>query len=159
MIIGKCIEQNLKFKKLDSFKNYYTIHHSHYDWWAFPINEISSHGTKYQVDEKDMSEFKKNEKFIEALRSNAILVCKAWGYDLVQGKPFSAVTADQKWQNWPIRLYKMTKSLELFEQNDLHANAAHYGIGLIDKGHKFVYGPKDLKPYFNQFRKGNDPIL
>lgn len=38
MIIGKCIEQNLKFKKLDNLKNYYTIHHSHYDWWAFPIN-------------------------------------------------------------------------------------------------------------------------
>lgn len=53
-IITKCISQNAEFVKWDAAKNYYRIHHSHYDWWAFPIDEISSYGDKYQVLEKDI---------------------------------------------------------------------------------------------------------
>lgn len=49
-----------------------------------------------------------------ALRSNSILVCLSWGYDLVKGEEIKVKTKDQKWQNWPIRLYKMANSLEYF---------------------------------------------
>lgn len=136
---------------MDATKNYYRIHHSHYDWWAFPINETSSHGDKYQVMDKDVDLFKGNPQFVKALRSNAILVCKAWGYNLEEGVLYKNVTPDQKWQGWPIRLYKMSRSLELFQQIDLHANAVKYGISLIDKGNKFFY-KHDLSEYFNQFR-------
>ena len=56
---------------------------------------------------------------------------RAWGYDLVEGKPLENVAPEQKWQNWPIRLYKISKSLELFGQNDLHGHSVKYGISLI----------------------------
>ena len=44
----------------------------------------------------------------------------------------------------------MTKSLELFEQMDLHKNAVKYGISLINKGEKFFYSGKDLGSYFKE---------
>jgi hypothetical protein len=57
---------------------------------------------------------------------------------------------DQKWHNWPIRLSKMTKSLELFEINDLFRNAIKYGNMLIDQGKKFEYNRRDLASYFRK---------
>lgn len=44
MIITKCLEQNHNFQKWYHKKNWQTFHSSHYDWWAFPIDEVSSHG-------------------------------------------------------------------------------------------------------------------
>lgn len=44
MIIGKCLQQNQDFKKFHQKKNWHAFHSSHYDWWAFPIDEISGHG-------------------------------------------------------------------------------------------------------------------
>jgi hypothetical protein len=132
---------------------YGQFHRSHYDWWAFPIDQPSSHGDKYQVDAPDLPAYLENKLFIDALRSNSVLVCRAWGYDLVKGHSLAGdLTADQKWQGWPIRLYKMTLSLELFKQYDLHRNAVKYGIELIDRGCKFHY-MRDLSGYFNQFRQ------
>lgn len=85
MIRKKCIQQNKEFVRWDATNNYYRFHHSHYDWWAFPINQPSSHGDKYQIMDKDIEMFKEKPQFINALKSNAILVCKAWGYNLVTG--------------------------------------------------------------------------
>jgi hypothetical protein len=81
-------------------------------------------------------------------------VCKSWGYDLVKGRslPSTELSSHQKWQRWPIRLYKMAKSLELFQQYDLHRNAIKYGCELIDKGEKFYY-MRDLSAYFKEFLK------
>lgn len=101
--------------------------------------------------DQDIEIFKGNTEFINALRSNGVLVSKAWGYDLVQGRPLENVAPGQKWQNWPIRLYKMSKSLDLFGQNDLHINSVKYGLSLIDTGNKFFY-KHDLSEYFNRFR-------
>lgn len=97
-----------------SLQLYNKFHSSHYDWWAFPINQLSSYGAKFKVDIHDRIHFMKNEQFIKALRSNAVLVCLSWGYDLIKGEEIKIRTKDQKWQNWPIRLYKMACSLEYF---------------------------------------------
>ena len=87
------------------------------------------------------------------------MVCRSWGYDLVEGHSLSKAELgrDQKWQRWPIRLYKMSKSLELFEQHDLHRNAIKYGCELIDKGEKFHY-MRDLSAYFKGFQKTEKEI-
>ena len=94
----------------------------------------------------------KDKQFIAALRENSILVCRAWGYNLISGNEMKNCAPDQKWHNWPIRLYKMAKSLELFQQMDLHTNAIKYGISLIEKGHRFVYR-RDLSEYFQKMAK------
>jgi hypothetical protein len=48
-IIAECIAQNQIFKQLYLEKDFQTIHHSHYDWWAFPIDENSSYGDEYRI--------------------------------------------------------------------------------------------------------------
>lgn len=60
---------------------------------------------------------------------------------------------DQKWTHWPIRLYKMSNSLELFEQVDLHVNSVRYGLGLIRRGERFIYSGKDLEGYYVRFEE------
>jgi hypothetical protein len=55
---------------------------------------------------------------------------------------------DQEWQEWPIRLYKMTSSLELFRQEDLFKNAVLYGHLLIKRKHNFEYLGTRLDSYF-----------
>ena len=50
-------------------------------------------------------------EFIQALRTNATTVCWAWGYDLGKGELLKTTDKDQRWSNWPIRLYKMARSL------------------------------------------------
>lgn len=72
--------------ELDALKNYSEIHYSHYDWWAFPIDKCSSYGDQYKITEEDYKYLSKEKNFIQALRSNATLVCKAWGYDLIDAK-------------------------------------------------------------------------
>lgn len=147
MIIRKCIFQNRQFMEWKSLQLYNKFHSSHYDWWAFPINQLSSYGAKFKVDIHDRIQFMKNEQFIKALRSNAVLVCLSWGYDLVKGEEIKIRTKDQKWQNWPIRLYKMACSLEYFQQLDLHENAIKFGCSLLSKGYQLRY-KKDLSGYF-----------
>ena len=75
-------------------------------------------------------------------------MCCSWGYDLREGKLIRNPEGDQRWQRWPIRLYKMTRSLELFGKKQLHENAVKYGRELIRKGERFVYGGKNLAEYF-----------
>ena len=47
-----------------------------------------------------------------------MLVARSWGWDLSHG-PISKHDPDQKWANWPVRLYKMGVSCLLFQQFDL----------------------------------------
>jgi hypothetical protein len=77
-------------------------------------------------------------------------VCKSWGYDLVKGKmiPLADRTEHQKWQRWPIRLYKMANSLELFEMLELRNSAVLYALSIMNKGEHFHWRGKDLEGYF-----------
>ena len=46
----KCKEQNIKFKIWFNKKSWDVFHSSHYDWWAFPIDQPSgSYGTAYKL--------------------------------------------------------------------------------------------------------------
>lgn len=90
----------------------------------------------------------KDEEFIKALRDNAVWVCRSWGWDLVEGVAIHTKDEHQKWQNWPVRLYKMTLSLEIFDQQDLLRNAVKYGISLIEQKKYFVFRKTDLGPFF-----------
>ena len=87
MIMGKCLEQCQTFAGWDKARAYQKFHHAHYDWWAFPVDRPSSHGDKFQVGKEEWEVMRHDEKFIQALRSNAVMVCRAWGYDLVKGTP------------------------------------------------------------------------
>ena len=87
MIKGECLNQFKLFQKWDLQKKYATFHHSHYDWWAFPYDKPSSYRDKYQVGPEEREHLINDKEFIEALRGNAILVCRSWGWNLVKGYP------------------------------------------------------------------------
>ena len=114
MIKEECIHQSLQFINWDKNQKYSNFHSSHYDWWAFPVDKPSSYGEKYQITSEERSKLLLDQAFLNALRTNAILVCRSWGYDLENGKSLTTLTKEQRWQRWPIRLYKMSCSLELF---------------------------------------------
>lgn len=82
MIKNKCIQQSKDFILWDAKKSYATFHSAHYDWWAFPYDQPSSYRDLYQIGPQERAALLHDQDFIHALRTNAILVCRAWGYDL-----------------------------------------------------------------------------
>ncbi len=48
------MKQNVKFKQWTQKGSWDVFHSSHYDWWAFPIDQTSgSKGNAYKVEERD----------------------------------------------------------------------------------------------------------
>ena len=90
----------------------------HYDWWSFPVkNSSRSYGKAYALTDEAVEELKKDKVFIQRLQEAAILVCRAWGWDLV-GQKLNNEPGCQ-WTNYQVRLGKMAESLKLFDQQDL----------------------------------------
>jgi hypothetical protein len=58
----------------------------------------------------------------------------------------------QRWQNHSIRLYKMTKSLEIFRDcpgiNGLFENCIEFGMILLENKYDLTYGKKNFNKYF-----------
>ena len=151
----KCIRQSTIFIELDRNKRYGLFHSSHYDWWAFPIDKLSSKGQKYMVTSQEKTKLIKDEQFMQALRTNAILVSRSWGYDLQKGIDIISKMKEQSWHKWPIRLYKMSNSLQLFEQWHLHRNSIKYGMELINRGENFSYFNENLDRYYKEWEHRN----
>jgi hypothetical protein len=60
MLKTKCLEQHALFVRWDLRKNYSMFHRSHYDWWAFPIDQLSSHGDKFKVGPEEIENLKED---------------------------------------------------------------------------------------------------
>jgi len=138
------------FRKWAKNGEWNEFHTHHYDWWVFPIPEKSGFGLKYTVYLEDILELKKDTVYINNLIECATLVCKSWGWDLINGLEIdkSKLGIDQKWADWPIRLYKMTLSLICFGIEKEAINAINYGKLLIKEGNNMSYGGRDLKYLF-----------
>lgn len=85
MIKDECIRQSKIFLNWHASKKYDHFHHSHYDWWAFPYDKPSSYRDKYQIGPIERTHLIADKEFIEALRTNAKLVCISWGFNLETG--------------------------------------------------------------------------
>jgi hypothetical protein len=55
---------------------------------------------------------------------------------------------DQRWQNWPIRLYKASKSLKLFSFENQFESFRAYARDLMQKGKDMTYNDRDLSLLF-----------
>ncbi|MEI6309661.1 MAG: hypothetical protein WCP58_08480 [bacterium] len=58
------------------------FHSSHYDWWAFPIDQKSGYGLMYTVYEGEIAELKRDSSFLEDYCRGVSLVAASWGWDL-----------------------------------------------------------------------------
>ena len=130
------------------------IHDSHYDWWMFPVDSPSSHGRKWSVYTGDIAQLKQDPDFMRDYRRGVGLLMEAWGWDLDRQEFLTGTTHDQKWQNWPVRLYKAAYSLWLFGCETEFASLRKYARALLERGEDFGYGRKDLGVFFTQ---GLDP--
>ena len=55
---------------------------------------------------------------------------------------------DQSWQGWPIRLYKASKSLELFGFTQLFESIKAFANELIENDENMEYNGRDLSLLF-----------
>jgi len=124
------------------------IHRAHYDWWMFPMDEPSGYGFAYTVFEGDVVELKNDAAYMNEYLEGASTLARAWGWSLADACPLSSTATGQAWQNWPIRLYKATKSLKVFGCDEEYRSFRAYGQRLLAAGVSFEYS-RDLTWLFN----------
>ena len=120
------------------------FHSNHYDWWAFPINQPSSHGFLYSVTDEAAKRLREDSEFLKSLEESARLVLLSWGWSLDDFLEIQNPSADQKWAHWPIRLYKCYQSLRLFQLDTAADSVLAYARLLKEQGQSFVYSGRDL---------------
>jgi len=126
------------------------FHYSHYDWWAFPIDQPSSYGFRWVIYEGEVAALKGDPIFVETYRKGVSLVAASWGWDAVSQSPMDHLKTGQSWHQWPIRLYKMAQSVKLFGYDDLFKSLKAYGKDLIKQGEAMSFNGKDLSWIFRQ---------
>jgi hypothetical protein len=135
------------FKRCAADGNWFGIHRSHYDWWMFPIDEPSSYGFAYTVYDGDVAELRTDAAYVSRYLEGASLLAQSWGWDLEAVRPVVNPGRGQSWQDWPIRLYKATKSVKLFGFEPQFQSFRAYGRGLLAMGTSFEYS-RDLTYLF-----------
>lgn len=121
LIKKKHAEQLEKFEEWASMNQWKKIKQAHYDWWMFPVNRISSgHAATYKVNEHEIEVLKTDQDFINDYKRGVTLVVQAWGWDLEMEEPLQNPSKDQYWDGYGVRLAKMSDSLQLFGEIDMH---------------------------------------
>jgi len=141
-------EQLELFEEWASKNQWINFHESHYDWWMFPIDDPSSYGYAWTVYEGDVQELKKDGNYIRNYLRGAELLALSWGWDLAKREHIPNPMPDQRWQNWPIRLYKASKSLKLFGFEEQFESMRMYARDLMQKGKDMTYNGRDLSLFF-----------
>ncbi len=124
-----------------------SIHQNHYDWWMFPIDEPSKFGFMWVVYEGDIAELKQDDRYIQNYLQGARLLARSWGWDVDKQDYILDPQPDQRWQHWPIRLYKCSKSLKLFGFDAYFESMKHYANDLMQAGEDMRFG-RDLSWLF-----------
>lgn len=141
-------EQLEFFEDWASKEQWETFHGSHYDWWMFPTDEPSSYGFAYTVFEGDIAELKKDKNYIKNYLRGVELLALSWGWNLAKRQHIPNSGPNQKWQNWPIRLYKASRSLQIFGFEAEFESMSVYARELIQSGADMEYNGRDLSKLF-----------
>lgn len=114
----KNIEQHKTFTDWTKTKDWEKFHFSHFDWWAFPIDEKSNtYGQQYAVPNEEIKILRQDKEFLERLDENLKNATTAYGWDLSLGSwiPDAIRGKNQIPQSLAqIRLYKMARSALIF---------------------------------------------
>jgi len=136
------------FEEWASKDQWNKFHESHYDWWMFPIDDPSSYGYAYVVYDGDVADLKKDRAYVKNYLHGAELLALSWGWDLSKRRYIDKPKPDQKWQDWPIRLYKASKSLKLFGFDEQFQSMRMLAQDLIRGGESMEYNGRDLGALF-----------
>lgn len=124
------------------------FHHSHCDWWMFPIDEESRYQLAWTVYEGDIVQLKQDAEYLQNYLNGIRLLALSWGWDMAAQDYIANPTPDQSWQQWPIRLYKAAKSLKLFGFDTQFASLKNYATGLMNRGENMTFDGRDLSGLF-----------
>lgn len=103
------------------------------------VDEISSRGNEFRLTQDDINDLLQDETFIADLRLGVQLMVRSWGWvsskiyswdipsfdlsfsqDIEQRDFYQKLDGNQKWSQWPVRLYKAGKCMWLFGQDDYY---------------------------------------
>lgn len=136
---GRQREQLRGFRAAAAGRDWSGVHTDHFDWWMFPIDRPSSFGYMWTVFETEVTALKRDASWISDYLCGIRIAALAWGWDLGAEMPVADPDPDQAWTDIPVRLEKVTRSLELFgcstELRSLSRFAAHLmheGWSMID---------------------------
>lgn len=100
----------------------------------FPINEKSSFGYVYTLNEANLDELKKDSEFIKNWKRGVELLMVAWGWNLEEKKMIEKPTSPhQKWTHYPVRLYKASLSAKLLDQKEVFESLNQFCLTLGTK--------------------------
>jgi len=137
----------LRFREWSAQGRWAALHAAHYDWWMFPTDEPSGYGFAYTVYAGEVAALRADGDYLRRYLEGAGLLALAWGWDLEDATPVPDPAPDQCWQEWPIRLYKATRSLRLFGCEREFRSLRIYGRRLLAAGASFEYH-RDLSGLF-----------
>ncbi|MCR9120299.1 MAG: hypothetical protein NXI22_25465, partial [bacterium] len=146
-LIDRHREQIATFEVWANSHDWDQFHDSHYDWWTFPIDQPSSHGHAWTVYEGEVADLRADSAFVDRYLLGVELVSASWGWDVRRRKGVNDTHPNQKWNDWPVRLYKAVQSTKLFGFNDFHLSLKEYGQRLIRCGKSMEFRGKDLSEY------------
>lgn len=147
-------------RQLDDFERWAArndwkqFHHSHYDWWMFPLSTPSGYGLKWTVYAGDIAELKEDGAYLRDYRRGVALLMASWGWDLAAQEFLPDPGPDHQWQDWPVRLYKAAVSLQAFGFDAQFASLKKYALLLIGRGVGMTWNGRDLAAFFTE---GKDP--
>lgn len=124
------------------------FHHAHYDWWMFPVDRPSSYAFAWTVYDEDVTTLKSDASYMTRYRRGIELVALSWGWDVAAAREIANPAPGQSWADWPIRLFKMASSAQLFGEMPALQSLKKYGQILIKRGHEFEFNGNDLTPLF-----------
>lgn len=111
-------EQHQKFSEWASKREWKNFHREHFDWWAFPIDEVSNtYGERFRVPDEEIEKLRKDPEFLKRLDENLQNAAAAYGWDIKQGRWIPDDVRDQEQVPQTlsqIRLYKMARSAMVF---------------------------------------------
>jgi len=153
-----------KFETAAEKQDWNQIHDTHYDWWMFPINEISKFDWKYSVNKEDIEQLRLDSDYMQEYRRGVKLLLLSWGWDINSRKLIEDpnVNRGQKWANWPVRLYKAGRSLQLFGEDELFQSVKDFTLSLKKRDVSLVFRDRHVldewenKPLWND--ETNRPI-
>lgn len=149
-LIAKNAAQLRTFEAYAAGGKWASFHHDHYDWWAFPIDERSSHGYAYTVFPAEVAALQARPEFMARIRRCAQLLALSWGWDLDASAPVPSpdVKHGQAWAHWPVRLYKAARCMQLFGLEAQFQSLRALALGLLKRGEEFTFGRHDLSWLF-----------
>ena len=148
------LQQLKTFQQHAAAGNWNSIHHAHFDWYCFPIEDGSQ--DQYNVLADDVAEMSADDEWLERYLETIEIVARAWGWDLQASRPVSPITGrGMGWTGWDIRLSKMIRSTWIFCQKEAMESLQAFAR-FIKPDRGLRYGSIDLDEVFDM---SLDPIV